>query len=268
MDVPETGLVVTRAQVGIAMLAVAVAGCASDPAAAPTPPTSASAAPLARADVGPLFPAGVAALHICSASVVHSPSGNVIVTAAHCVTGKGLGIVFAPGYDKGMSPYGTWRVTGAYADAAWVQGRDAHVDVAFLTVAPSIGNPRGSVEQLVGAATLSVAPPDGTRVTATGYALGLGDSPLHCTAATTTTDGYPTLPCGPLPLGTSGAPWMATGADGRPSLVGVSGGLHQGGCTDAMSYSAPFTSTTAALLARASAGGPADTFPARPGDGC
>src|SRR5579862_7309346 len=36
--------------------------------------------------------------HFCSASVVHSPAGNVIATAAHCVSGTGAGLLFAPGY--------------------------------------------------------------------------------------------------------------------------------------------------------------------------
>ena len=253
-----------RAQVGITILGLALAGCAQGSAGSPT--TRASATPGGGAAIGALFPGGVTGAHVCTASVVHSATGNVIATAAHCLAGTSVGIAVAPGYTRGVAPYGSWTVTGSYADPAWVQGRDAHADVAFLTVAPAKG--RTPVERVVGAATLSVAPADGTSVTATGYALGLGDSPLGCTAATTTTDGYPTLPCGPLPLGTSGAPWIATAPDGRQLLVVVVVGLHQGGCTPDVSYSAPFTAATVTLLARAAAGGPADTLPARPSDDC
>lgn len=255
---------------GIAALALTLAGCATGSAPGPAAPASVgrSVAPLAAASIGALFPGGLTGLHICTASVVHSPAGNVIATAAHCIAGTGAGVVFAPGYRNGAAPYGTWTVTGAYAAPAWIQGRDPRADVAFLVVAPSPDNPApASVEQAVGGSTLSVAPADGTTVTGTGYALGAGDSPLSCSAATTTADGYPTLPCGPLPAGTSGGPWTVS-AGGATQLVGLIGGLHQGGCTADVSHSPPFTAATAALLARAATGGPADTLPPLGGDGC
>jgi len=253
-----------------ALAAPTLLGCASSSG---TPhssgPPASSPSPARGADVGPLFLGGVQLLHTCTASVVHSPAGNVIATAAHCVFGPGVGISFAPGYDKGRSPYGSWTVTGAYADAAWIAQRDPHADVAFLVVKPSLGSLHPApVESVVGASALAVAPADGTQVTATGYALGSGDSALTCSAATTTTDGYPTLPCGPLPLGTSGGPWISTTANGPARLVGLIGGLHQGGCSDTVSYSAPFTTATATLLARAAAGAAGDTFPGPSGDGC
>ncbi|HVU72765.1 MAG TPA: serine protease [Mycobacteriales bacterium] len=252
-----------RAPLTVTAAAVVLAGCTHGS----TPKTS---GPPPDAKVGALFVGGLQGLHVCTASVVHSSTGDVIATAAHCLTGRAVGTVFAPGYGPGGAPYGTWTVTGAYVESAWIHGRDPHADIAFLTVAAASTNRSGSapVEHVVGASTLATAPADGTPVTATGYALGSHDRPLSCSAATTTTDGYPTLPCGPLPLGTSGAPWIATADDGTPQLVGVVGGLHQGGCTPDVSYSAPFTATTAALLARAEDGGPADALPARGDDGC
>jgi len=41
----------------------------------------------------------------------------------------------------------------------------------------------------------------------------------------------------------------------------VTGGLDRGGCTPTVSYSAPFNLRTAALLARAEAGGPSQVPP-------
>ena len=254
------------------LVALVIGGCAGG-TAKPRAPEAGRVAVGPGAKVGALFLTGLKGLHVCTASVVHSATGNVIATAAHCISGTGVGVVFAPGYAAGAAPFGTWTVIGAYANPAWVQQKDPRADVVFLRVAPSPGNEQGSepVERVVGASTVSVAPVDGTSVTATGYALGSGDSPLTCSAATRTTGGFPTLPCGPLPAGTSGAPWItaASATGSHAELVGVTGGLHQGGCTADVSYSAPFGADTSDLLARAVAGGPADALPNVFGqDGC
>src|ERR1700745_2053682 len=72
--------------------------------------------------VGALFPD--AGGHFCTASVVHSPAGDLAVTAAHCVSGRGAAMVFVPGFHDGQAPYGTWRVTRVYTDAAWQASAD------------------------------------------------------------------------------------------------------------------------------------------------
>jgi len=47
--------------------------------------------------------------HFCTASVVASPAGDLVLTAAHCVTGPSLAdVVFAPGYANGKFPHGLW----------------------------------------------------------------------------------------------------------------------------------------------------------------
>jgi hypothetical protein len=51
-------------------------------------------------------------------------------------------------------------------------------------------------------------------------------------------------------------------------VVGVVGGLDGGGCTENLSYSAPFDQHTAQLLARAEAGGPGDAAPTGYDDNC
>ena len=56
--------------------------------------------------------------HFCSASVVDSPSGDVIATAAHCLSGNGQDLEFVPMYHDGQAPYGAWDVTSASSASA------------------------------------------------------------------------------------------------------------------------------------------------------
>lgn len=241
-------------------------------ASAPAPVAGAAPAPAAQTvtsipSVGPLFFPSVLGLgprlrlpHYCSASVVHSPGHDLVLTAAHCVYGTGAGIEFAPGYHDGISPFGVWRVERAYLDAAWVHGQDPQHDYAVLVVAPVAGH---EVEDGIGAATLGPAPPAGTAVTVEGYVAGSGGRPITCTAPVYDTDGYPSFDCAGYADGVSGGPWLAGG-----HVVGVIGGLHQGGCTPTTSYSSAFGPATAALLARAEAHGRGDVAPIPGRDGC
>ena len=85
--------------------------------------------------MGALFDAGVAGRHTCTASVVHSTGGDLLLTAAHCVAGAGVGLKFVPGYAGGAAPQGVWSVTAAFVDAAYAASRDEADDVAVLRVA-------------------------------------------------------------------------------------------------------------------------------------
>lgn len=237
---------------------------------AATPPSPAAVIPSVpvQASAGAIFPDGIGGNHTCSASVVASPGGNVIVTAAHCLSGSAVGVVFAPGYASGQAPYGLWTVTAAYVAPGWLSAQNTNEDYAFLTVAPMAGNPNQlPIQQVVGGLPLGGAPAAGTAVTVTGYATGLNDAPIVCSSATYDTGNasgaVPTFTCGSFPGGTSGGRWDANGV-----LVGVIGGLHQGGCTNPTSYSAPFDATTASVLARAASGAPADSLPEPGSDGC
>jgi V8-like Glu-specific endopeptidase len=221
------------------------------PAAIPSATTVTSIPP-----VGPLFFPSLLGLgpalglpHYCSASVVHSTSGDLVLTAAHCVYGTGLGTEFAPGFHDGVAPYGTWTVTAAYVDPAWNAG-DPSRDVAILRVA-RLGGHR--LEDVVPGYPLGSAPAAGRPVTVDGYVAGSGGRPITCTAPVYYTAGYPSFDCAGFADGVSGGPWLAGGR-----LVGATGGLHQGGCTADTSYSAPFGAATRALLDRAVAGGSGD----------
>jgi hypothetical protein len=235
-------------------------------------PTTAVAAPAARTvtsiqSVGPLFFPSLLGLgpalglpHFCSGSVVHSASRDLVLTAAHCVYGTGVGFEFAPGYHDGVSPYGVWTVTRVYVDPAWTRDQDPQHDVALLRVAPRGGQ---QIEDRTAAAVLTRAPAAGMPVTVDGYVAGSGGRPITCTAPVYYTSGFPSFDCAGYADGVSGGPWL-TGAH----AVGVVGGLHQGGCTDSTSYSPAFGADTFALLARAQAGGRGDIAPIPGSDGC
>ncbi len=222
-----------------------------------------------RASVGELFAAGSSSLG-CTASVVRSARGNVVLAAAHCLVGTAAGTRFVPGYAGGARPYGTWTVTAAYVDRRWRLSRDRLHDYAFLVLAgQTIAGRRRQVQELTGAERLSPAGPLTAGVAVPAYMSG---RQVSCTAATYRTGGFSSFDCGGFAGGTSGGSWLlapapAPGA-GDPSVVGVIGGLHQGGCFPWTSYSAPFDSATAAVFARAATGGAADVLPVPGGDGC
>jgi hypothetical protein len=202
--------------------------------------------------VGPIFLEGDA-LHICTGSVVHSSTGNLILTAAHCLA-AGFTETFVPGFAYAAAPSNVWTIDAVYLDPLWVASQDPRVDYAFARVSRPGG---GSIEAQVGSALLlGRAPARGTQVNVIGYAAGIGGTPIGCQNSTGITSGYPSFACVGLVVGTSGAPWIR-----GSTVTGATGGLQQGGCTPSVSYSAPFTQRTAALLARAEAGGQSQVPP-------
>lgn len=220
--------------------------------------------------VGPLFTHGAASDHRCNAAVVDSPRGDVILTAAHCVSGSGAGIVFAPGYAGGATPYGRWVVQRAYAATGWLAAGDASFDYAFLIVKPQSDQSQSSVESVVGGNSISVAPEAGQQITLVAYVAGRNDDPVICAGTVYSTDGYPSVDCPGYANGTSGGPWLSEyGSDARNgTITAVIGGLRAGGCTPDTSYSSRFTPAIFDLLLRAEAGGSADTLPVAGSAGC
>jgi hypothetical protein len=198
-----------------------------------TTPTVAPPGPSARAatpsPAGALFANGS---HFCSASVVHSDAGDLVLTAAHCVTG-GAGVTFAPGYHDGVAPLGMWTVTDVAVADGWTSSADPDLDFAFLTVHQA-GN-AASLESLTGANTLGIDQGFDHEITLTGYP-DTTDSPVVCTGTTTRSDTYQQrVACPGFPDGTSGGPWVTNGV-----VIGVIGGYQLGGDTPDVSYSAYF----------------------------
>ena len=199
--------------------------------------------------VGALFTtsrSGALARHFCSAAVVDSPAGDLLITAAHCLTGEGQ-VVFVPGYAGGRAPYGAWTVTRVVLALQWTSSADPDDDVAFLVVSqPQTGV---AIQRVTGGERLGVGPPPPGPVVVTGYPVG-GDSPVSCrNYARLFSPTQLVFRCGGFTSGTSGGPLLADvdPGTGLGTLIGVIGGYQQGGRTDAVSYAARLSATVAAL---------------------
>ena len=208
------------------------------------------------AAVGALFTTsgGKLGRHFCTASVINSPHGDLVVTAAHCVSGTS-GAVFVPGYDHGASPYGVWRVTKIYADRSWTSSADPDDDVAFLQV----GQPGSIVpiEDVTGAEQLETGMPARQLVEVIGYPDATG-TPIAC--RNWTREPMPDqleFDCGGYTDGTSGGPFLAdvNPQTAQGTVIGVIGGYQQGGLSPQISYSPMFGANVAALYQLAVAGG-------------
>jgi len=195
--------------------------------------------------VGALFSGSISAgNHFCTASVLHSSTKNLILTAAHCVSGTD-GVRFAPGYRDGKAPYGSWQVTKVYTTTGWSTDTDEDEDFAILQVASSNGR---DIEDVVGGNTLGLK----ASYTAVVRLYGVPDaseSPILCTNVTTRQDAYQRrIDCPSYSGGTSGGPWIDTDTG---QVIGVIGGYQEGGNTDDTSYSAYFDSTIGTLYKQA-----------------
>jgi len=199
-------------------------------------------------------------LHTCTGSVLHSATGDLILTAAHCLA-NGVDTSFVPAFTGSAEPQDFWHIDEVYLDPRWVSVQNPLADFAVARV--SRGGAR--VESEVGGGfTLGSSPAIGTDIAVTGYALGAGGGPIGCTARISTREhGYPELRCAGLVDGTSGAPWLA-----GTTVMGITGGLEGGGCQESVSYTPPFDGAVRQLLARAEAGGPGDPAPTEFDDDC
>lgn len=266
---------VARAAVAVvvaAVSAVAVASCAAPPRGRP----STSAGPTGGAQstettgatvealpadprVGAIFLDG-RTVHVCSGSVLDTASGQLILTAAHCLA-EGIDTFFVPGFADDAAPEDFWRVDAVYLDPRWLQHQDPLADFAIARV--SRDGPETVQQRAGGGFRLGGAAARGTPITVHGYAFGVGGGQLGCRARAALHGEFPMLPCEGLVGGTSGSPWVS-----GSTVTGIVGGLEGGGCEENVSYSPPFGAATAALLARAEAGGAGDAAPTVFDDGC
>jgi Trypsin len=246
---------------------ITVTSASTTPTTTPTADSTTAKHFDGTSSVGVLFGAGSTSPG-CTASVVDSPKGDIVITAAHCISGTAAGMTFAPGYIDGKEPYGRWTVTSAYGASRWIATGDTSDDFAFLTVADNtINGQQASLQSVVGGSTLGSAPAAGTAVTVPAYGQGAYTSPITCTNKVVYDGAFPEFNCTPYEDGSSGSPWLEQTATGSV-LVGIISGLHQGGCYAYTSYSAPFGATTKATYQAAVDGASASTFPSAGGDGC
>jgi Trypsin len=216
---------------------------------------------------------GTLGYHFCTASVVHSPRGNLLITAAHCVTGRSATIAFVPGYYDGKTPYGSWYVSRVFVDQAWSASGSIADDVAFLQVKANTAGTE--IEDVTGANQLGLSEPAGQLTQVIGYpdgssepvvcesqtkAFGAGSAGAASTGAASTgaaSTGATQLEfdCGGYPDGTSGSPFLvqANQATGEGTVTGVIGGYQQGGDSPSVSYSIAFGSNVGSLFQTAAA---------------
>lgn len=266
----------TAAKAATATAATATAAIAATAAAVAGPELAQDGAEAVPAPgdstVGPLFPLGIHATHRCTASVLNEV-GDLLLTAAHCITGTGAGLIFVPGYNgtvANTAPYGQWPVTQVWVSPQWMKNQDPQHDYAVLKVADQVrGGVRTDIQATTGGNSLQLSVPPGTTVTVPAYPTGLGDAPITCTATTFQEQGFPGFDCGGYVGGTSGAPWLTAASQtvGR-DVVGVIGGLNQGGCRAETSYSSQLDAGVVLLMIRAVLNLPGDNVPIRRDAGC
>jgi V8-like Glu-specific endopeptidase len=206
------------------------------------------------AQVGALFTwsAGKLGAHFCTAAVVDSAQGDLVVTAAHCMTGRTGETVFVPGYAGGKEPYGVWPVTAVYTDQAWQSSQDPDDDFAFLRLGDSGGTP---VEDVTGGERVGTS--SGTvLVQVAGYPDGAAQ-PILCASWTKIYSATQLeFDCDGYTDGSSGGPFLAgiSAVSGQGTIIGVIGGYEQGGDTPDVSYAAAFGPAVTALFRSVQAG--------------
>jgi V8-like Glu-specific endopeptidase len=256
---------VTAAAVGFVVILTPANGAAGDIATGfaravrhPPAPTRNGHPFAGEPAVGALFTTSSGRLgkHFCTASVVGSPAGDLVLTAAHCVTGASGTIDFVPGYDNGAAPYGVWTVTRVYVDRAWRSSASQDDDFAFLRV--SNAGSSTPIEDETGAEKLVTGTPASRqRVQVIGYP-DTANQPITCqNSLHEPMRDQLEFDCGGYTDGTSGGPFLrpVDPSAGQGQVIGVIGGYEQGGNTPQVSYSAVLGRNAAALYKTAVAGG-------------
>ncbi|CAF4055468.1 unnamed protein product [Adineta steineri] len=114
----------------------------------------------------------------CSASVIASTSGDVIVTAGHCVYDTSTlqwltscNWIFVPAYYNGTAPYGKWPAREVTALTSWTQSSpNYNYDVGF--VALSLLNGR-HITEITGSQSVGFNYPRNQPTYSFGYPLNL-----------------------------------------------------------------------------------------------
>lgn len=222
-----------------------------------TPTARTREATLQASRVGALFVQGNTSTgnHFCTASVVDSPGSDLLITAAHCISGGKNGgyqknIVFIPGYRDGTTPFGIWTVRKLLVAPQWQKSSDPDYDVGFVTLNSDNGK---NIEDILGANKLSFDPGYRNLVRVTGYPDSVNE-PVAC--RNWTSQQSPTqlrFNCAGFYDGTSGSPFV-THFDPQTrtgTIIGVIGGYQQGGNTPSVSYSSYFGPWVEALFKQA-----------------
>jgi V8-like Glu-specific endopeptidase len=242
ISLPAVGIIATPLNDHLDTLAAGAQ--AMSPASGLQPAPDAQAAVFSGTPaVGALFlgtAGGGLGRHFCSASVVDSPAKDLLVTAAHCVSGDSSGpVVFIPGYDDGRIPYGIWQITRIIVSQNWVSSADPDDDVAFLVTSAPGGQ---KIQDVTGGERLGIGLRPGLAVSVVGYPDG-SNAPVRCdNLAREFSPTQLEFDCGGYTDGTSGGPLLedVSPSTGLGTVIGVIGGYEEGGYTPSVSYAARF----------------------------
>ena len=157
----------------------------------------------------------------CSASVISSTSGDVIVTAGHCVYDTNslswlvnCNWVFVPGYNNGQAPYGIWPAREVAALNTWTkENPDYNADVAFVALSQVNGK---HITQVTGSQAIGFNYARGQQTFSFGYPVNLANGQVlqFCSgvpaASLYTADNYQGLGLSSCLMtgGSSGGPWL------------------------------------------------------------
>jgi V8-like Glu-specific endopeptidase len=184
--------------------------------------------------------------YVCSGTLVGGKHPDVVLTAAHCVTGgpgKGgatqwaTNWTFVPGFVDGLLPYGEYTARRFFVSKDWTgpQGGGEQYDAAFVQVTTAtlhgVSGPwvSGTAQPPPGlpvkfAGRQDAAPLNRTYVF--GYPAEVPYSGLdlnYCAGSVVASGGSVRTPCG-MTAGDSGGPWLAgfSPSSGSGQLVAVS----------------------------------------------
>jgi len=205
---------------------------------------------------GALFYTTGGKAHFCSASVVDSTAGDLVLTAAHCVYGKGYStnIEYVPQYHNKKEPYGAWPVRTITVASGWQRTHDPDLDFAFLAVGTA-GGP--SIQARTGGLTIGFTRWYSEKVEVIGHNDTDTDTdgdPVRCaTRSFRFRTGQMEFYCHGFWTGTSGGPWIIdyNAKTGGGTVFGVIGGYEEGGDYEWASYSAYFGSAARTLYQQA-----------------
>lgn len=157
----------------------------------------------------------------CSGTAINTPSRSIVLTAGHCVIEGGRSgrrITFAPAYDHGLRPFGTFAAKAVYVMPQWRHRENPDFDLAAVRVEPNL---LGALTDVVGARGYAT---DRSRLAAFqifGYpaAHAGGEELRSCRAhglgfdrLTARFSGPPTMPAScDMAAGASGGAWLFRG---------------------------------------------------------
>jgi V8-like Glu-specific endopeptidase len=163
--------------------------------------------------------------YVCSGALVGGADPQVVLTAAHCVTGApGRGRatqwatnwVFVPGFADGRLPYGEYTAHRFLVSPGWTAPGGAEPDdFAFVQVTAAKADGGSGAARAPHGLSVQFATSQDAAALTRSYIFGYpaeppyaGLYPVYCAGRVTASGGSVRMPCG-MTAGDSGGPWLA-----------------------------------------------------------